>query len=274
MTLMSEKKSPITMPSKKCKLSVNLNKIATLRNSRGGSVPSVTEAAQHMIQHGAHGITVHPRPDERHIKKQDVFELSGLIKEINKQKSNEQKIEFNIEGYPSNEFLSLIEEVRPDQATLVPDPPEVLTSNAGWKIKENLPLLKKVQSHLKSFNVRSSFFIDVFTWNESEEEALLELKPDRVELYTEKYATDFGTSQQNQTLQRYKEVAQALYDQKIGLNAGHDLNLNNIHNLVNEIPQIEEVSIGHALIAEALYLGLETTIKKYLKEMGYENSFS
>lgn len=270
---MNEVSQP-SVENQKCKLSVNLNKIATLRNSRGGSIPSVIEAAKSVIHFGAHGITVHPRPDERHIKKQDVFELSSFLQEINKQNPNKDKIEFNIEGYPSENFLKLIEEIRPDQATLVPDPPDVLTSNAGWRVQENLALLTEVNKKLKALNVRSSFFIDVLAWNSSEEEALSKLKPDRVELYTEKYATDFNTASFDQTLKKYQSVAQKLSSLSIGINAGHDLNLDNIRTLVTEIPEIEEVSIGHALIAEALYLGLESTIKKYLKEMGYENSFS
>lgn len=247
-------------------LSVNVNKIATLRNSRGGNVPNVEQCAQDILSFGAHGITVHPRPDGRHIRTKDVYNLRRLTKTYPAQDRN-HPVEFNVEGYPSEEFLKMIEDVRPEQCTLVPDPPDALTSNAGWKVQENAKFLKTVVARLRSAGVRSSIFIDPFAWSDSEQAALLSVRPDRVELYTERYATYYNSPEREAITRRYAEVGQAIAREGIDLNAGHDLNLQNIRYLIRTIPEIKEVSIGHALIAEALYLGFKETIRRYLAEM-------
>ena len=246
-------------------LSVNVNKIATLRNARGGKLPDVVQCSYDILNFGAHGITVHPRPDERHIRKHDVFDLHKMIRDWNQQKNDTK--EFNIEGYPSPDFLELIEEVRPDQCTLVPDPPHVLTSNAGWKMATNEDLLKQVTTRLKKAGVRVSLFVDVFDWSESEAASLSRIRPDRVELYTEKYASAFGSPEEKAVTERYSQVAREMAQKQIEINAGHDLNLSNLRSLIVKIPEIAEVSIGHALISEALYLGFQETIRRYLQEL-------
>ena len=252
------------MPQK-CKLSVNVNKIATLRNSRGGSVPNLLQCAKDIVAFGAEGLTVHPRPDGRHIRRQDVYDLKELLNKINKRKK--QKIEFNIEGYPSADFLKLLAEIHPDQATLVPDPPEALTSNAGWKVAKNEAFLAPVLKELRKNKIRSSLFIDVFAWDKSEQDALVRLAPDRVELYTEKFATDYPSKDRRATTEQYKKTAQLMEQARIAVNAGHDLSLKNVRHLIQNVPQIIECSIGHALISESLYLGFKKTIQSYLKEM-------
>jgi pyridoxine 5-phosphate synthase len=233
-------------------LSVNINKIATLRNSRGGNIPDVLRAAQDIERFGAQGITVHPRQDERHIRKSDVRELKKVI-----------KTEFNIEGYPSEEFLRLIEEVRPAQATLVPDSPDVLTSNAGWDTQKHNRFLSDVIARIKSFNIRVSLFM-------APDVRLIELagstSADRIELYTEDYASRFSTDKRN-AIAPYIIAAQKASEIGMGLNAGHDLNLANLQYFVRHIPGLLEVSIGHALISDALYFGLENTIQMYLREI-------
>jgi pyridoxine 5-phosphate synthase len=234
------------------KLSVNVNKIATLRNSRGKNLPNLLKMTLDIIKFGAGGITIHPRPDERHIKKQDVYDLAANI-----------DVELNIEGYPSEDFMQLIAEVRPAQCTLVPDPPHVLTSNAGWNIKQTFETLLPIINKLRNLNVRSSIFIDPTDIDNESLDLLAKLKCDRVELYTEAYADDFGTVQQQQTLDLYKIIADKIYNLGIEINAGHDLNLQNLPSFINNIPFIKEVSIGHALIADALYYGLSETITKY-----------
>lgn len=254
-------------PQPKCHLSVNINKIATLRNSRGGTVPNVVQCAVDIMRFGAEGITVHPRPDERHIRKTDVYDLQALLKKTNAQRPKNKKIEFNIEGYPSQDFLNLIQEVRPDQATLVPDPPNVITSNAGWKVSQTSTFLKNVLAELRQMKVRSALFIDVFAWSDADTQALARLRPDRVELYTERFATDYNTAQRARTTSRYAEVTNIISALGIGINAGHDLSLQNVRYLLKQVPQIVECSIGHALIAESLYMGFEKTIKQYLSEM-------
>lgn len=249
------------------KLSVNVNKIALLRNARGKNIPDLLKVSFDLISFGAHGITVHPRPDQRHIRSQDVLELNQLVREINVDRPENSKIEFNIEGFPSHEFIQLIEKVNPDQCTLVPDPPEALTSNAGWAIKSNLTMLEWSIGRLRSIGVRSSLFVDVYTLSPDEIEALLTIKPDRVELYTEAYAESYETPQKTEVLEKYKSLALQLFDLGFGVNAGHDLNLSNVGELVQQIPFIEEVSIGHALVAESLYAGFETVIKQYIEKL-------
>ena len=243
-------------------LSVNVNKIATLRNSRGGENPNLVKMCRDIISFGAHGITVHPRPDERHIKKSDVYDIAELLKQHNL--IHPDKIEFNMEGYPSEEYLNLVAEIKPDQATLVPDPPEVLTSNAGWKIKEQLDFLKEVNKRLKNLGVRVSLFIDPFQFSSEDLSGLQQIGCDRIELYTEKFATDFKTNNRVTTTLKYKQVAQLCEAKGVEVNAGHDLDLQNLGFLLQQIPQIREVSIGHAMICEALYEGYETVLKKYL----------
>jgi pyridoxine 5-phosphate synthase len=234
------------------KLSVNINKIATLRNARGGSVPDVLKAASDIERYGAQGITVHPRPDERHIRKADVYELQKIV-----------KTEFNIEGYPSRDFLKMIEEIRPAQATLVPDPPDVLTSNAGWNISKHKIFLKEVLAELRSYGVRTSIFVDP-------EEAIVELASetgtDRIELYTESFAHDFY-SDKAKAIKPYVDAAKKANEAGLGINAGHDLNLDNLKYFKDHVPGLLEVSIGHALISDALYFGLENTVQLYLKQL-------
>lgn len=234
-------------------LSVNVNKIATLRNSRGGNVPDVLKTALDIVSFGAQGITVHPRPDERHIRRQDVFDIAKNI-----------QVEFNVEGYPSRDYLDLVSQVKPEQCTLVPDPPHVLTSNAGWLISQNLDFLKDVIQQLHKESMRVSIFVDPHTLTSEDIQLLKEIGTDRVELYTESYAAHYGTPKGEEILDLFKNTAQAIYDLGIDINAGHDLNLINLPRLIQEIPMIKEVSIGHALICDALYYGLQDTIKRYL----------
>lgn len=231
------------------RLSVNINKIATLRNARGGNIPNVTEIAEECQRFGAQGITVHPRPDERHITRQDVLDLKPVI-----------VTEFNIEGYPSADFLDLVIGVKADQVTLVPDSPEQLTSNHGWDTRKHLAFLAEVVSRLHENNIRSSIFVDPNP--EMIEHAAL-TKTNRIELYTEPYAAQFYTDREK-AVAPFVVAARAARKLGIDINAGHDLNLDNLRFLVQSIPFIEEVSIGHALIADALHYGLETTIQKYL----------
>lgn len=238
-------------------LSVNINKVATLRNSRGKDTPNLLAVTQTILDLGVKGITVHPRPDERHIKKADVFELKPFL--------NERNIEFNIEGYPTDDFLNLIAEVKPLQCTLVPDPPETLTSNAGWNIIKNKELLKKVIAQIKTSGVRSAIFIDPTQFNNEQFEALVEVAPDRVELYTEEFADSFNGSKANEILKLYSGWAKKIKATAIGINAGHDLNQKNLGKFLSEIPEIDEVSIGHAIFCESIYDGLKPTIKSYLK---------
>jgi pyridoxine 5-phosphate synthase len=234
-------------------LSVNVNKIATLRNSRGGNIPDVLKTTLDIISYGAQGITVHPRPDERHIRRQDVYDIAKNI-----------EVEFNIEGYPSKEYLDLVFDVKPAQCTLVPDPPNVLTSNAGWLIAQNQQFLTEVIERLHSQGMRVSLFIDPHTITPQEISLLKDIGTDRVELYTESYAAHYGSKEGEKILYLFKNTAQAIYDLGIDINAGHDLNLQNLRTLVTEIPMIKEVSIGHALICDALYYGLKDTISRYL----------
>ncbi len=236
------------------KLSVNLNKLATIRNSRGKNNPDVLKASLDIIRFGAEGITVHPRPDARHIRHSDVYELKKAI-----------SVELNIEGYPDAELLKLVEEVKPAQCTLVPDPPHVLTSNAGWLIAPNEKLLGVVAARLKKQGTRTSVFVDPATVTANDYKILKRIGVARVELYTEAYAEAYGTAKQASVTEAYKKSAHLALNEGLGLNAGHDLSLVNLSYLIKAIPEIDEVSIGHALICDALYLGLETTVRRYLQ---------
>ncbi len=235
-------------------LSVNVNKLATIRNARGKNNPDVVQMARDIILFGAHGITVHPRPDERHIRKSDVLALSEMIKEFD--------VEYNIEGYPSDDFLKLVESTCAHQCTLVPDPPEAITSNAGWNVIDNFDQLKKAIDRLQSRNIRASIFVDPTNWTSESTEALKKLMPERIELYTESFAENCESPE---ILNSYATLAKTCSQFGIGINAGHDLSLKNIKILVDHVRPLNEVSIGHALICEALYLGLETTVKNYLE---------
>jgi pyridoxine 5-phosphate synthase len=234
------------------KLSVNINKIATLRNARGGNVPNVLTAAINCQLFGAEGITVHPRPDERHIRYSDVLEIRPLI-----------TTEFNIEGYPSQEFITLVLSVRPDQVTLVPDAHDAITSNAGWDTLKNRIFLTRIVSEFRKEGIRTSLFVDTNPVN-IENAALT--GTDRVELYTEPYATDFSKNAA-EAAEPFKKAAEIARSAGLGLNAGHDLNLDNLRYFHQNIPWIEEVSIGHALISDALYLGLENAIQMYKRQL-------
>lgn len=234
-------------------LSVNVNKLATLRNSRGKNNPDVVRLAGEIVSFGAHGITVHPRPDERHIRRADVDELKNAL-----------HVELNVEGYPSEEFLAMVERVRPAQCTLVPDPPHVLTSNAGWRVRENQALLRSVSARLKRHGIRVSVFVDPRATAADEYAILREAGVDRVELFTERYAEHFDQPDFASVLNEYKSAAAAARATGLDVNAGHDLNLGNLPILVSEIPWLAEVSIGHALICDALSLGLKETIRRYL----------
>ena len=234
------------------KLSVNINKIATLRNARGGSRPNVLKAAKAIQNFGAQGITVHPRPDERHITRQDVYDLKEVV-----------HTEFNIEGYPSEDFIALIQDIKPDQVTLVPDPPEVLTSNAGWDCIAEQDFLKEVIVTLKGAAGRVSLFLDP---NPKQTEAAKSCGADRIELYTEAYAKGFSEDP-SQAIAPYIDTARAASELGLGINAGHDLDLDNLNYFKNYIPNLLEVSIGHALVSDALYLGLNNSVQMYLNAL-------
>jgi len=234
----------------KCKLSVNINKFATLRNSRGGNLPDVLKAALDCERFGAEGITVHPRPDERHIRYSDAIALKPLI-----------TTEFNIEGNPIPSFIELVLKIRPTQVTLVPDSHIVLTSNAGWDTKKNALFLKETCNILRNNGIRSSIFIDP---DVEMIKYASDTGCDRVELYTEAYAKEFY-DEPTRAIEPYIAAAYQAELSGLGLNAGHDLNLDNLHYFKKNIPNLVEVSIGHALICDALYLGLENTIRLYRK---------
>ena len=234
------------------KLSVNINKIATIRNARGGNVPNVCQVALDCERFGAQGITVHPRPDERHIRFADVWELRPLL-----------KTEFNIEGNPNAEFIKLVKSVKPNQVTLVPDAHDAITSNAGWDTVKNLDFLKDIVSEFQEIGIRVSIFVDTDLKNI---EFAAKTGTDRVELYTEPYATMYPKNREL-AIAPFVEAAKLAKKLGMGLNAGHDLSLENLEYLHAMIPAIDEVSIGHALISEALYFGLENTIKQYRKHL-------
>ncbi len=226
-----------------------MNKIAVIRNSRGGSVPSVVDAALAIERFGAHGITVHPRPDQRHIKYSDVRELSRVL-----------TTEFNIEGNPTEDFINLVLEVRPAQVTLVPDAPDAITSSAGWDTLKNKDFLRTVTERFHEAGIRVSIFVDPVV---EMVRGAREIGADRVELYTEGYASHF-VENPSEAIAPYLAAAREAQKLGLGLNAGHDLNLDNLQFFARTIPWLDEVSIGHALVSDALYFGLETTVKKYL----------
>lgn len=236
------------------KLSVNLNKIALLRNARNFGIPSVTKFARICIQAGAHGITVHPRPDQRHIRYGDVYELATLLKDF-------PSVEFNIEGNPFPEFMEVARKTRPTQCTLVPDSPEAFTSDHGWNIREDGARLKPIVGELKDLGIRVSLFIEA---DLEQIELAPETGADRIELYTEPYAAAFGTKAEDAEFERFALTAHKAQQLNLGVNAGHDLNLKNLPRFCS-IPGILEVSIGHALIAEALEMGITETVRAYLE---------
>lgn len=239
------------------KLSVNINKIATLRNARGENIPDLINSAIDIINFGADGITVHPRPDERHIKYNDVLELSNVLNK-----------EFNIEGNPNDNFMKLVRDVKPTQVTLVPDSIEAITSNSGWDTKENFSFLKDTVEELKSYSIRTSVFVDP---NLEMIEYAKKLSADRIELFTGQYAELFSKDKEI-AIKPYIECANLAEEIKIGVNAGHDLNQDNLKYFNDSINNLLEVSIGHALICESIYEGLEKTIKSYLDILNHENS--
>ena len=234
------------------KLSVNINKIATIRNARGGHLPNLVQAAIDIQNFGADGITIHPRPDQRHIRYDDVYALKEVV-----------HTEYNIEGYPSMEFLKMMEQVRPEQVTLVPDPPGVITSNAGWDMITEASFLKEVVGFLKSLGCRVGLFVDP---SPLMVEAAAYSGTDRIELYTEAYASGFAEDP-SAAIRSYLEAAQKASEVGLGINAGHDLNLQNLAYFKRIIPNLLEVSIGHALISDALYFGLEKTVTLYKEQL-------
>ena len=234
------------------KLSVNINKIATLRNARGGNMPNVVRMAIDCEKYGAEGITVHPRPDERHITYQDVLDLKKVV-----------TTEFNIEGFPDARYLELVQKVKPQQATLVPDPPDAITSNAGWDTIKNKKFLVDVITQLKKAGIRTSIFVEP---NVEIMQAAKDIGTDRIELYTEPYAANYAQDREK-AIMDFVAAARVAKDLGIGINAGHDLNLDNLQYLKERIPYIDEVSIGHALICDALYFGIQNTIQMYKRKL-------
>lgn len=234
------------------RLSVNINKIATLRNARGGNNPDVVKTAMDCERFGAEGITVHPRPDERHIRYSDVMHLKDVV-----------KTEFNIEGYPDERYMKIIREVKPAQATLVPDGPDVITSNAGWDTIKHQTFLKDIVAELKSYDTRVSIFVNP---NPTFAEGAAKVGADRIEMYTEPYAQQY-LSNPEKAIAPYVQCAKSAHACGLGINAGHDLDLNNLRFLKQGIPYLDEVSIGHALVCDALYYGLENTIQMYLHQL-------
>lgn len=234
------------------KISVNINKIATIRNARGGNNPNVVKVALDCEKFGADGITVHPRPDERHIRYKDVYDLKKAL-----------KTEFNIEGYPSEEFIKMVLEIAPDQVTLVPDPPDALTSNTGWDTVKNQTFLKETIVKLKENGIRTSLFLNAEV---ALVDAAKDTGTDRIELYTGPYAEGYNNNK-SKAIESFIKAAKRAYELGLGLNAGHDLDLHNLRYFHTMIPSLLEVSIGHALVCDALYLGLEKTIKSYKEQL-------
>ncbi len=234
------------------KLSVNINKIATLRNARGGNRPNVVQTALDCERFGAQGITVHPRPDERHIRFQDVYDLKKVV-----------TTEFNIEGNPTPDFIKLVTEIRPEQVTLVPDAPDAITSNAGWDTLKHKDFLVDVIAEFKELGIRTSIFVDPIA---AQVEGAAHTGTDRIELYTEAYAHHYHTNRE-QAVAPYTLAARVAQQCNLGLNAGHDLDLENLQYLKQKMPHLAEVSIGHALVCDALYYGLENTIQLYLRQL-------
>ena len=234
------------------KLSVNINKVATIRNSRGGNIPDVKQIAQDCESFGAQGITMHPRPDERHIRYSDIFDVKPVI-----------RTELNIEGYPSPEFIDLVMKVKPTQVTLVPDSPDALTSNKGWDAEANICKLIEIIELLASKGIRTSLFVETDIKNI---EFAAKTGADRIELYTGPYAENYHKDREKSILP-FINAARRAKELGLGLNAGHDLNLENLGYFASEIPWVDEVSIGHALISDALYYGLERTIAMYKEQL-------
>jgi pyridoxine 5-phosphate synthase len=234
------------------KLSVNVNKIATLRNSRGGDVPNLVKVSGDIESFGAEGITIHPRPDERHIRYQDAYDLKEIV-----------TTEFNIEGNPIPKFMEMVLKIKPTQVTLVPDSVDTLTSNAGWNTIKNQSFLQEVISEFKKAGIRTSIFIDT---DLKLIEAAAKTGADRIELYTEEFATQFDLGNKN-AIKPYADAAILAHNLGMGINAGHDLSLENIKFFKENIPNLAEVSIGHALISESLYLGLENVVNMYLHRL-------
>ena len=234
------------------RLSVNINKIATLRNARGGNTPNVCKMATDCERFGAEGITVHPRPDERHIRYQDVLDLKKIV-----------TTEFNIEGYPNKEFIDLVLSVKPEQVTLVPDPPEAITSNAGWDTVNNKDFLIEVISIFKTAGIRTSIFVDT---NLKNIEGAKETGTDRIELYTEPFATDYPKDPK-ESVRLFTIAAEKAHELGLGVNAGHDLSLENLKFFNENVPNLAEVSIGHALVADALYFGMENTVQMNKRQL-------
>ncbi|MUP36623.1 pyridoxine 5'-phosphate synthase [Labilibaculum euxinus] len=232
------------------RLSVNINKIATIRNARGGNTPNVCKVALDCERFGAEGITVHPRPDERHIRYQDVRDLKSLV-----------TTEFNIEGYPTRDFIDLVVKAKPAQVTLVPDPPEALTSNAGWDTVKNRDILVEIIKEFKAAGIRTSIFVDTDLANI---EGAVATGTDRIELYTEPYATNYPKNKE-EAIRPFVIAAKKAHELGLEINAGHDLSLENLKYFNDNIPNLTEVSIGHALISDSLYYGLENTIQMYLR---------
>jgi len=234
------------------RLSVNINKIATLRNARGGNNPNLLKIAADCEGFGGQGITVHPRPDERHIRYQDVIDLKDIVQS-----------EFNIEGYPDSRYMELVSRVRPDQATLVPDPPNVLTSNAGWDTLKNRSLLVDIIGELKEKGIRTSLFVEPDLRMVA---GAAQTGTARIELYTEHYAATYHDDPEN-AVAPYIAAAESAKNFNLGVNAGHDLDLTNLKFFKKNIPFLDEVSIGHAIVCDSLYYGLENTIQLYLREL-------
>ena len=234
------------------KLSVNINKIATIRNARGGSNPNLLKMAKDIQSYGAQGITIHPRPDQRHITYKDAIDLPKII-----------STEFNIEGNPNEKFIELVCKIKPDQVTLVPDSVDAITSNSGWDTLKNKSFLKEVGSEFKNNGIRTSIFIDT-------ELKLIEgaknTGADRIELYTESFAVNYLKGNKDE-INKYINASILANDLGMGVNAGHDLSLENIHFFVDKIPYLDEVSIGHAIICESLYLGIENVVNMYLQKI-------
>ena len=237
------------------RLSVNINKVATLRNARGENVPDVQQFARDCETYGADGITVHPRPDERHITRRDVDLLKPLL-----------TTEFNIEGYPDDRFMEIVLEARPAQATLVPDSPEQITSSAGWDVVNNYGFLRQITSRLQTAGIRVSIFVDA---DPAQVEAAAAVGADRVELYTKPYADHCDTDREA-AVRPFVTAAEKAVECGLGVNAGHDLNRHNLRFFARSLPQLDEVSIGHAIVSDALYLGIKETIKQYLDALKIE----
>ncbi len=234
------------------KLSVNINKVATIRNARGGNVPDVVKVAMDCERFGADGITVHPRPDERHIRYKDVSDLKKVVTS-----------ELNVEGFPSADFMDLVLNIVPDQVTLVPDPPGVITSNAGWDTMKHNEFLRKTINKLKRAGIRTSIFV------EADSEIIknaVATGTDRVELYTEFYAVNYPIDKEK-AVEKFRSAALTAHNNGLGINAGHDLSLDNLEWFAQQVPHLQEVSIGHALISDALYFGLENTIQMYKRKL-------